>query len=184
MTTRKRSRLLLATVVGMVALVLAQTAPGLARTNANTHKPPYKKGAQGGDEWNYLYADPSDGTVRIVRAYPEYNPFTCTDSKGGYITLRAVHDVTGPVASVEIRYEDAGVDPYAFLTASVRQAGRYLGSTKIRGPLSGGGKLKVPLSLGKAKRGTPLFIDFGAEVSSGCPNVDAVNARFTEVVIH
>jgi hypothetical protein len=179
-----RSRIVPAVAMGVIALVLAQAAPGLAGARAQTHEPPYKAGAQGGDSANFIYSDPSTGRVGILRLYPGYNPFTCTDSKGGFVTLRLTHQVTGPIRSVEVRYEDAAVDPYAFLTAAVRQGDRYLGSLTVRGPVSGSGKLMVPLSLGKAMRGSPITVDFGAEVSSGCPNADGVMARYTEVVVH
>ena len=184
MSTSRRPRVLIAVAAGIVALVLAQAAPGLAGGKAMTHEPPYEAGPQGGDSWNYIYSDPSTGRIGILRGYPIYNPISCTDSKGGYVSLRVKHHVTGPIKSVEVRYEDAAVDPYAFLTASVRQGSRYLGALEVRGPISGAGELKVPLSLGKAKRGSTIIVDFGAETSSGCPNVDAVTALYSEVLIN
>jgi len=168
----------------MLALVFVQATASPARTRAVTYKPPFKKGAQGGDFSNFVYSDPSSGTVGILRAYPVFNPFGCGDSKGGFVTLRVAHKVIRPIASVEIRYDNAMVDPYSFLTATVKEGDRFLGAKEVRGPMNGTGKIRVPLSLGNAEKGSTVSIEFGAEVSSACPNVDGVTAQFTRVVIH
>jgi hypothetical protein len=172
----------LALVGGIVALLLAQGAAAPAGARSHTYKPPYHKGSQGGDFANLVYSDPSSGWVGVVRAYPVFNPFGCP-SNGGFVTLRVLHRVTAPVPSVEVDYSNAMIDQYSFLTVGVKEEDRYLGSKEVRGPIEGSGRVLVPLVLGKATRGSTLRIDFGVEVSSACPNVDAAMAQFDRVVV-
>jgi hypothetical protein len=179
-----RIQFLLPAVVAAVGLVLAQASVAPAGTRTHTYKPPFKQGDQGGDSSNYVYTDPSSGQVMVLRAYPVFNPFTCGGSRGGWATLRLPLEVQQGIASVEVDYDNAVVDPYSFLTVTVKKGDRFLGSKDIRGPVTGSGKVVVPLQFGKAKKGATIVIDFGLEVPSGCPNVQAAMAEFTTVVLH
>src|SRR5437660_12859079 len=86
--------------------VLAQATAAPAATRGHSYRPPFHKGAQGGDYSNLIYSDPSTGRVGVLRAYPVPGPFGCS-STGGFVTLRVTHHVTGPERSVEVRYSGA-----------------------------------------------------------------------------
>jgi hypothetical protein len=168
----------------LVFAILGISAPGLAASEKReAHHPPYKRGSEGGDSANFTWSDTASGRVGILRFYPVYNPFGCGDSRGGFITLRVVHAVDRPVNKIVVRYADAAVDPYSFIVAFVKQGGHYLGSREIRGPLSGSGKVGVPLRFGHAIEGSPISIEFGLEVASACPNVGGATARFPEILV-
>ncbi|MFN2544254.1 MAG: hypothetical protein ABR600_06755 [Actinomycetota bacterium] len=179
-----RSRLALTLLTGALVLLLVPIAVAAAGTRSDTHKPPYKKGVQGGDNANFIYADPASGREMVLRAYPGYNPFTCGDSKGGYVSLRLPVKVTKRIASVEVDYANALVDPYSFMTASVRDLKRnlFLGSKEMRGPVTGSGAISVPLDT-PALRGSTVVVDFGLEVPSACPNAEVAEAEFTQVIV-
>jgi hypothetical protein len=180
-----RKKLALAAASGALALLLVPATAVAAGPRNETHKPPYQKGVQGGDDSNFIYADPSSGQEMVVRAYPGYNPFTCGSSRGGYVSLRLPVKVKAPISSVEVDYDNALVDPYSFMTVTIKdvKANRYLGSKDVHGPIGGGGQVKVPLDLGKARLGSTLIVEFGLEVPSACPNVEIAEAQFTQVVI-
>ena len=180
-----KKKLSLAAVSGALALLLVPASAVAAGPRNETHKPPFQKGVQGGDDSNFIYADPSSGQEMVVRVYPGYNPFTCGSSHGGYVSLRLPVRVTRPVSSVEVDYANAIIDPYSFMTVTLKdtRTKRYVGSKEVRGPLFGGGKVKVPLDLGKPARGSTLIVEFGLEVPSACPNVEIAEAQFTQVVV-
>lgn len=184
MRPRRRIALVLPATLAALALLLAAATIAQAGGRSHTYKPPFKKGAQGGDQYNYTSADPSSGQETIVRAYPQYNPFTCGGSRGGYVSLRMPLKVAAPIASVEVDYDNALVDPYSFLTVTVKRGNVYIGSKDVRGPLSGSGKIVVPIDLGSAPRGSTIVVDFGLEVPSACPNVEVAEAQFQQVVVH
>jgi hypothetical protein len=179
MTPRKLGAI---AVSALLAGMLSQATAAPAATRGHSYGPPFQKGSQGGDSSNFIYADPSTGRVGVLRAYPVPGPFGCS-STGGFVTLRVTHRVTGRVRSVEVRYSGAAVDPYSFLIVSVKAGGRYLGSKEVEGPLEGSGRVRVPLSLGRAPIGSRLRVDFGVEVSSACPNTDGATAQFDRVLV-
>jgi hypothetical protein len=172
-----------AAIVVSLGLVLVLASAALAGTRGRSYEPPFKKGAQGGDQANFIYSDPSSGQVAVFRMYPVFNPFTCGSSRGGWVTLRQPIRVTRPIASVEVDYQ-AAVDPYSFVTVTVRDDGTYLGSKDVRGPIFGSGNVNVPLSFGKARKGSTIDVDFGVQVPSACPNLEEAAAQFSRVVVH
>src|SRR5439155_20848322 len=91
------------TLATLAALAVPALLPTSAVASAKTHayKPPFHKGAQGGDQFNYVYSDPSSGQVAVFRGYPIFNPFTCGGSRGGWVTLRVPMKTTSKVAAVE-----------------------------------------------------------------------------------
>ena len=184
MSTRTRISILVPAMVAAIALLLLGATAAPAHGDGHVYKPPFKKGAQGGDEYNYISADPSSGQETIVRVYPQYNPFTCGGSHGGYVSLRLPVKVTERVKSVEADYTNAVVDQYSFVTVTVKRGNEYIGSKEIRGPLDGSGKVVVPIDLGTAPKGSTIVVDFGLEVPSACPNVEIAEAQFTQVVVH
>ena len=183
---RTRSRRAAVAIATLTALAVPALLPTSAAAAAKTHtyKPPFHKGAQGGDQFNYVYSDPSSGQVAVFRGYPIFNPFTCGGSRGGWVTLRVPVKTTSKVAAVEIDYSNAFVDTYSFITATVKRGDAYVGSKDVRGPLLGSGKVNVPIDLGTVPAGSTITIDFGVLVSSSCPNLDEAAAQFTSVVVH
>ena len=173
------------TLATLAALAVPALLPASAVASAKTHayKPPFHKGTQGGDQFNYVYSDPSSGQVAVFRGYPIFNPFTCGGSRGGWVTLRVPMKTTSRVASVEVDYSNAMVDTYSFITATVKRGGAYVGSKDVRGPVLGSGKVNVPINLGRVPAGSNITIDFGVLVSSSCPNFDEAMAQFTQVVV-
>jgi hypothetical protein len=184
MRPRIRIALALPAVLATVALLVVQAPFAQARGDGHVYKPPYKKGAQGGDSANFMYSDPSSGTVGVLRAYPGFNPFTCGSSHGGWVTLRVPIKVTRPIASVEFDYSNALVDTYSFLTVTLKRGDTYVGSKDVRGPLFGSGKVNVPIDLGSAPVGSTIQANFGVLTPSACPNVELAEAQFTQVVTH
>jgi hypothetical protein len=181
--TKKLAALALCASVALLFLPASAVSAGQRN---ETHKPPYKKGVQGGDDSNYIYADPSSGQEMVVRAYTGYNPFTCGSSHGGYVSLRLPVKVRSPIASIEVDYDNALVDPYSFVTVTIKdpKINRYIGSKDVHGPLDGGGAIKVPIDLGTARVGSTVVVEFGLEVPSACPNVEVAEAQFSQVVVH
>jgi hypothetical protein len=179
----RRGAVGLATVAALLVPALLPSS-ATAASKTHTYKPPFHKGAQGGDQFNYVYSDPSSGQVAVFRGYPEFNPFTCGGSRGGWVTLGVPVKTTDKIASVEIDYSNAVVDTYSFLTATVKRGGVYVGSKDVRGPVLGSGKVNVPIDLGTVPAGSNITIDFGVLVSSSCPNFDEAMAQFTKVVVH
>src|SRR4051812_19498314 len=127
MSSRTRISFLVPAMMAAIALLLVGATGAWAHGESHVYKPPFKKGAQGGDEYNYISADPSSGQETIVRAYPEYNPFTCGGSRGGYVSLRLPVKVAGAVKSVEADYENALVDQYSFVNVTVKRGNTYIG---------------------------------------------------------
>jgi len=166
--------------VASVAGPASAASPG---TRAQTYRPPFEKGARGGDSFNDVYSDPSSGQVMVARGYPVFNPFGCGDSRGGWVTLRVHVRALARISKVEVDFTNALVDPYSFVTASVRRGSLYLGSKQREGPIGCSGKIMVPLDLGTAPAGSRVRIDFGVATPSACPNADIAEARFTRVVV-
>ena len=182
-TRTRRAAVAMATLTALAVPALLPTSAAAA-AKTHTYKPPFHKGAQGGDQFNYVYSDPSSGQVAVFRGYPIFNPFTCGGSRGGWVTLRVPVKTTSKVAAVEIDYSNALVDTYSFITATVKRGDAYVGSKDVRGPLLGSGKVNVPIDLGTVPAGSTITIDFGVLVSSSCPNLDEAAAQFTSVVVH
>ena len=88
------------------------------------------------------------------------------------------------ITSVEIDYSNAMVDMYSFVTATVKRGGTYIGSKDVRGPITGSGKVNVPIDLGRTPSGSTVDVDFGVVLSSSCPNFGEAEAQFTRVVVH
>jgi len=183
-STRTRLAFLVPALLSAAALLAVQAGSAVAGTKAHAYKPPFHAGAQGGDQFNYIYADPSSGQVAVFRAYPIFNPFTCGGSRGGWVTLRVPVKVAHRIASVEVDFSNAMVDTYSFITATVKRGDTYIGSKDVRGPIFGSGKVNVPIDLGTAPLGSTVAVDFGVLLSSSCPNFGEAEAQFTRVVVH
>lgn len=176
MTSRRWIRILTVAATGFALLGFQGAAP----RGTQTYEPPFRAGPSGGDRWNVVSAQP-DGRVTVVRAYPvPGRGFNC-GTGAGYAKLQVVHEVDAPVREVRIAYTDAALDPYTFIVGAVRTGNyRWLGHATQQGPLVGSGELVVPVRWLK-RWPSAVVIEFGVEISSACPSVDAGTVRFTSV---
>lgn len=169
-------KLLLLTVAPLLVLV----APAVEADDA-VYSAPYAAGPTGGDNKNYMSVD-EDGRITVARADPVPGALGCS-AKAGYAKYLVTHQVDTPVDAVTVAFAEAVVDPYTFIVATVRdQAGRSLGYASVRGRV-GEGELVIPLETLPDEAPTSLAVEFGLELSSACPSVDAGTARFTSVTI-
>lgn len=159
---------------------LALLAPGIGHADTTWYHPgDYALGPQGGDDNNTFMVDESTGEVFVLRHQLAgiTGGLGCGGS-GGFAFLQVKHKANTPVKFVTVTYDEATVDPYTFVKASVRKGGSYLATTNVRGPVLGTGTFRVTLR--KPATGT-LTVWFGIEVTSACPNVDGGRAIFTGV---
>lgn len=184
-TVMRRSLLatLLAAVL-VVAVVAPVTAGAAKGGKASVHKPPYEKGNQGGDSWNYIEADPKAGTVQVLRAFPGVSPIVgcAPEPAAGWATLTLKHGVKSPANKVKVKF-DAVLDPYAWVYAVVWD-GKHnsLGLEKFQGPFAGSRSLTVDL-FRKARRGSEITIEFGAQVGDACPMLSGADVSFSAIKI-
>lgn len=171
----------------LVALVVALglAAPATAgKGKATVHEPPYKKGHQGGDAWNYTHADPKTGEVAVFRAFPGFSPVVgcAPEPDAGWATLTQPHRVQDRVDKVVVNFEGI-LEPYAWAYAVVRDAkGHSLGLVKFQGPHAGAGKLRVRLFRQPSKR-SRIEVEFGAQLGDSCPQVGAAALSFPSIKI-
>ena len=161
-------------------LLIAVLALG-ATSGAKTYKPPFKLGSSGGDRYNYISANP-DGTVRAFRAYPLPPEGVRCSGSAGWANLKVLH-TTKLARSLRVSYTDALVDPYTFVSVTAKTSNRYIGSKKLRGPLTGAGTVKVPLTWPKGDVKRTVKVEFGLELTSACPAVDGAQVKFTSVTL-
>lgn len=189
--TRGRRKVLEVAVAAVIAAALV-TAPAAAsdsdaseqQQNKNkhrmAHKPPYGKSVQGGDEMNLIHVDKQAGEIFIGRVFPFPGFVGCQpESLAGWANFKLRHAGRARAQGVVVRFDRAFLDPYSFVNVLVEDdAGRWLGSKTIQGPgADESGRIKV--NLRRPER--PLTISFGVQLSSACPQVGGVSARFPSV---
>ena len=170
-------------VAALLVGALSGAAPAAKRKGA-VHEPPYKQGPSGGDEFNYHSVDPEAGEVVVGRLFPGIPPVVgCTpEPAAGYAMLQVPHKVTSSFDKVTVAY-DAQLEPYAWLTAGVRDAkGEWLGVAKFQGPHMGEGKLKVDLHR-RPHPGSTVKIEFGVQLGDACPQLGFGRATFPSVTV-
>jgi hypothetical protein len=149
-----------------------------------TYEPPYKAGPSGGDEFNYVAADPQTGEVTVLRVFPGIPPVVGCEPEpsAGWAMLRVPHQAHGRIRKVTVNYE-AELDPYAWVTAGVRDAdGEWLGVRKFQGPHTGAGELAVKLHAQPAPH-SRVTIEFGVQLGDACPQVGGAAATFSSIVV-
>jgi hypothetical protein len=155
------------TVIGVLALGNGADAAGGGTAK---YAAPFKLGPSGGDQFSYHDAG-TDGTITVGRVYPIPGAINCT--KGApYAKLLVKHKAVKPVKKIVLRYDSAAVDNFTFLMLGLRAGQHWLGSTTVRGVLTGSGTvtLRPPRRQGHLPR--VLTIEFGLQQSSACPNAD------------
>ena len=171
------------TVLLGLAVVAALAVPAMAgKGKSDVHKPPYKKGHQGGDEWNHITADPKTGEVEVFRAFPGISPIVgcAPEPAAGWATLTQPHKASGNVDTVTLNFEGV-VDPYGWVYAVVYDShGDSIGLKKFQGPHAGAGKVKVKL-FRQPKRGSEVTVEFGAQVGDSCPQASGVAVTFSSI---
>jgi hypothetical protein len=151
--------------------------------SAKRYAPPYKIGPSGGDSFNVVRNDPATGRIAVVRAYPVPAVLFCGGASA-YQQQRVKHKVTSAVHKVTLAYDQAATDGYTFLSLLVRDdKGRFLGSSRVRGPLVGAGSISASIKGKAPKRGRTLVIDFGLSVSSACPSADGGTVQLPSVTV-
>jgi hypothetical protein len=178
-------RRLFALVLAAVAVVaLAAPAPA-GKGKSSVHKPPYKMGPSGGDEFNFVHQDPQAGEILIGRLFPGIPPVVgcAPEPAAAWGMLRTQHHVTDRVDSVTVNFEGA-IEAYAWVTAGVRdQRGEWLGVKKLQGPHAGAGKLVVKLH-DRPKMGSDVTIEFGLQLGDACPQVGGAAASFPSIKVN
>ena len=172
-------------LVGLAAaLVLSLLAPGTIAKPA-VHEPPYMKGNSGGDQFNYVNADPQSGQITLVRLFPGVPPVVgCTpEPASAWATFKQKHDTSGRVRNVVVRFEGL-LEPYAWVYATVRDSkGDAIGSEKLQGPHAGAGALKVNI-FKQPKKNSTIEIEFGAQLGDACPQVGGADVTFPSIKIN
>ncbi|HJR45743.1 MAG TPA: hypothetical protein VJ927_09075 [Actinomycetota bacterium] len=180
---RRALVLLVALLVG-AALLMPSSAVAAKKGKGDVYKPPYKKGNQGGDEWNYVNADPQTGEVEILRFFPGFSPIVGCEPEpaAGWATLKQSHRVQGSADKVTVRF-DAMLEPYAWLTAVVWDANKdSLGLAKFQGPHQGTGAMKINL-FRRPQPGSEITVEFGAQLGDSCPQVGGAMVTFPSIEV-
>ena len=152
--------------------------PG-AQAASQTYEPDFEAGPTGGDSYNYMQREPS-GRITVARVHPSPGGISCTGNAGKAMH-RVTHQMTSAVDEIAVDFTEAAVDPFITVLATVRdEAGNFVGSTQVQGAFDSG-SLAVDIEPNTA---TQLVIDFGLQLSSACPSVDAGTIRFTKVTIN
>lgn len=157
------------------------TGAAKGKREVTRKKPPYKMGPTGGDEYNDIQADPENGTITILRLYPEPGPLGCPDSHAAWANFKVVHRLKQRrIRHVAVKYEDLEADGYVFLTVTVKQRGKSIGYRSLQGPAVGqAGILRAKLN--KWPRKGELTVLFGLQVSSNCPQGEASSVSLPQV---
>ena len=173
-------RILLAALLAVALVASSNTSDESA-----DYPPPYEVGPSGGDAFNLMQTQ-EDGRIIVGRAYPLPSFLSC-EAQGGWTLFEITHHAAGEIPSVSVDFSDAAVDPYVFVTVNVIDADdEFLGSAHERGPLTSSGQITVPLSwpvLAEDEEFEPrdIRIQFGLEITSACPSVDAGTVKFDVV---
>ncbi len=144
--------------------------------------PPYKLGPSGGDGFNEIDRDRESGRVTIVRGDPDPGGFGCPDSHGGYAFFKVTHRLKRRLRHVAVRYEAYEGDGYTFLTVTVKKRKRSIGFRSLQGPAAGDAGL-IRAKLRKWPRRGKIRVLFGVQMSSSCPQGEAVSATLPRVNI-
>ena len=164
-----------------LALVLAVLLLVAAGSGTKSFTPPFKLGPKGGDRFNYVSANP-DGQVTAVRMYPLPPGGVRCSGSAGWANLRVEH-VTREARSLRVAYTNATVDPYTFISVTAKAGRNYIGSKKVRGPLTGAGTVNVPLRWPAGNERRNVKVLFGLELTSACPAFDGGRVQFTSVTL-
>lgn len=179
---RTMTRLAAVLVVALATMAASSSDEPQERAS---YAPPYEQGSSGGDQWNLLHSD-DDGRIVVARAYPVASVIRC-GAFAGWESFEIVHEATEEFGNIHLDLADVAVDPYTFISVNVQdEAGEFIGSTKVRGPLvepSAG--LDVPVEWNGEDGFEPqtVRLQFGLELTSACPSADAGTVTFSSVTL-
>jgi len=173
--------------IAAAAVTMAASALGAPSKDARAakHKPPYKLGPSGGDEYNHVEADRESGTMTIFRVFPFPGSIGCIpESRAAWATFTVAHEVDRPVSWVTLNYDDVFLDGNTWMTLHVRgDDGEWLGYKSRQGPAAAGsGALKLHIG-DRSPRAGSIEVRFGLQVSSACPQVMSAHASFPSVEV-
>jgi hypothetical protein len=180
----------------IVAVALAAfVVPSAARADSATYTPGngFQQGPSGGDQFNYVSADPTSGDVTVLRAGTgtPTGSLGCT-GQAGFAYLKVDHLVQSSVGNVTVTLTNYAADDFTWFKVITRIKGGDgdLNTTVLRGPAAG---TSTTLSVTPVdafgngpKAGDTLEILFGSETSSACLptlNIDGARGTFTEVQV-
>jgi hypothetical protein len=185
--TRRKLLQALGTAVLMLVVGAAALAPAVAhgaKKKGDVHEPPYKAGPTGGDQFNFVQADPSSGNMAVFRLFPGVPPIVgcAPEPAAGWAMFRVKHEVKAPVSRVTVAYT-AALDPYSWVSVGARDSkGEWLGVAKRQGPHVGEDELTAQL-FDKPSRGETITIEFGLQLGDACPQAGQAAATFPSVTV-
>ena len=167
-----------------LAVVAGLSTTPVSADDTQVFTPPFELGPQAGDMWNIIDANGDEGSITMLRVYPDPGRVASCPGKSGMATFRVETDALR-AEEVTATFPDAVMDGYTFITLSVKDtAGEYLGAREIRGPLLEGGSLTVPLpEPPDDATERQVTIDVGMKVASACPNVDGGTVTFSQIEV-
>lgn len=182
----KRSILLVAMAVGLLAgSPAAQASSTTYRPGMYQVGPAYSGPAH---RTSYVEANKDSGKVTVLWANPTPGAIGCP-AVGGFAYLRVAQAATGEeLTRAIVAYSGATLSQYAWLKVNVfEQVGdtrTSIGSLADRGQMANEtGQLVVKLDRPPVA-GSTMFVDFGIETASACPNADGGTAVFDVVAIN
>lgn len=181
----KRSILLLAVAVGLLAGWPSAHASTTYRPGSYEAGPRYSGPA---NRTSHIEANKDTGKVTVLWANATPGAIGCP-AYGGFAYLRVAQAATGEVLKrAMVAYSGATLSQYAWLKVNVfEQLGdtrTSIGSLAVRGQKANErGTLVVPLDRTPVE-GSTMFVDFGIETGSACPNADGGTVVFDTVAIN
>lgn len=167
----------------LLAALLSLAVPTSGHAAGTKFSPPYKAGPSGGDTYNYISSDPASGDMTVVRYYPipTSTGLGC-GGNAGFANFEVSATAETPVSKVTLEYADAIIDPYTWVSVTVRSGDTFVRTSPApqRGPVLGSGTIERTFD---APVTGDLTIWFGIQVGAACPNFDGGTATFTSVTL-
>lgn len=151
---------------------------------AVSYTAPWTAAPGGGDQYNVVNTDATNGRISMARVYPVPAVLSCGGASP-YAGWRVKYTRgTVPAGSVKAEWVDAATDGYTFLQVVVRDAqGLSRGAAEVRGPLTGTGSVTAAIDDTKLKPGDVLTIDVHVKLSSACPDAGGGTVTVQKITV-